>query len=66
MSSKSKNTKKARRRQKNKCVGIEHSRNAVALCALTRSTAGSMKDSRLKRKRTRKAQKQAELDSFND
>ncbi len=65
MSSKSKNTKKAVRRQK-KIAGIEHSRNAVALCALTRSTAGSMKDSRLKRKRTRKAKKQAELDSFND
>ena len=65
MSSKSKNTKKAGRRQK-KIAGIELSRNAVALCALTRSTAGSMKDSRLKRKRTRNAKKQAELDSFND
>ena len=65
MSSKSKNTKK-KNRKKNSEKGLEHSRNAVALCALTRSTAGSMKDSRLKRKRTRKAQKQAELDFLSD
>lgn len=47
---------KSKNKSKRTNKSIQDSRNAIALAALSKKSAGSMKDGRNKRARTRKAQ----------